>query len=167
MNINAIKLQHPELLLQPDEDDFNMFCYAIQIVFDIPEEIGNAKVEPMTGIMHDVVNGDFIWRPDVDGAVTYYHWLTLKTRERDPIISMYSYLFQNSEPYYNDPYDFTPDEKANRTKFYRYLRDKYQNAEEYLGRIAGMLGYPSVDHLPIQISANALNKKVWHLSPTQ
>lgn len=171
MDTNAIKLQHPELLLKPDENNFNMFCYALQVVFDVPEEIGNVTSKTydgdsllsLTGLMYDVVNHDLLWRPDVDGAVTYFHWLTMKTSERDPIISMFSYLFQNSEPYYNDPYEFTATEKDNRTKFYAYLRGKYQNADEYIKRIADMLGLSSVDCLPFDVSAKTINKKVWHL----
>lgn len=158
MNVNNIKLQHLELLLPPDEDNHNLFCYALQIVFDIPEELGNAKTDPMTGIMFDVVNYDLIWRPDVDGAANYYQWLTSKTRERDPILSMYSFLFENSEPYYNERYEFSPKEKEIRKRFYEYLRTNYKNADEYIKRVADFLCVP-INELPL--SSETMNKKVW------
>lgn len=158
MDATTIKLQHPQLLLKPEENNFDMFCYALQIVFDIPDEIGNAKTSERTGLMYDVVNYDFLWRPNIKGAVTYYHWLTLPTSEREPILSMYSYLFQNSEPYYNDPYEFSETALANRNKFYAYLRQKYLNAEQYLEHIAGML---DKDVASLPMSPSAMNKKVW------
>ena len=145
MNIKVIKSQYPELLLPPEKEDsnnFQKFCQTLQLVFDIPDEIGCAKMKYPTGLMYEVYNRDLIWRPEPKEKIpliNYYHWLTLGTTQREPILSMFSYLFDNQEPYYDESYDFSEEEKKLRSQFYRYLKTHYQTAEDYVEYIAQYL----------------------------
>jgi hypothetical protein len=147
--VNKIKLQYPHLLLPPDPEDCHGFDQALQIAFDIPDSIGCARTQPMTGLMYEVCDRDLLWRPTNPSKVpiiNYYHWITLPTQERDPILSLYSYLFNKSDPYYHEPYDHTPVEQLNIDQFHIYLNHHYRNIEDYFDHIAKCL-YLSRDQL--------------------
>lgn len=148
-------LQYPELLLSPDYDkddnnkQFHHFAHALQIGFDIPYNLGDARASPMTGIMHDITNLDLLWRPETkERSVNYYHWMTRDTREREPIWSMYSYLFEKYDPWHYDEFSLTEKEKQALKEFYKFIKNKYQTAEAYVARISAcfhLSGYHPID----------------------
>jgi hypothetical protein len=71
---------------------------------------------------------------------------------------MLHYLFKNFEPYYNDIYIFTDDEKRDRQVFYRHLRDKYKNSKQYIQRV-GLVLFSNDDDL--QYFEDTIQKKVF------
>lgn len=155
-----IQKRYPDLLLKPDENNYHAFCHTLQIAFDVPDEIGCAWVEPMTGLMYHVTNRDLIWRPNLTkNVINYYHWATFESDQRDPIWSMYSYLFERCEPYYQELYELSAEETNLRIKFYEYLRSKYEDVGKYVVRIKNCLYLDQLsDH---GISIDTLRKRVW------
>jgi hypothetical protein len=132
------KLQCPELLLSPIKDDVQGLYRAIQIGFDIPEKLGCSTSQPMTGLMYQLWNSDYLSMPPIIDQIpaNYYHWATLNPRgERAPILSVYSFLFEDEEPYRNEPYDHSPETRQLLDQFYAYLRSKYKSADEYLEQV--------------------------------
>ena len=150
-------LQYPELLLSPiyDEDDNDAqvakFMHALQIGFDIPDHIGNAHVSPMTGLMHSIANRDLTWRPEPTGRpINYYHWMSCETSQREPIWSMFSYLFEKRDPYYYEPYEHDEREMQELKEYYKYIKNKYHTAEAYVARIAACF-HIDVKNIPIEL----------------
>jgi len=177
--INTIKLSRPELLLQPNLNDCDIhkkFVAAIQITFDVPEAL-NAMLD-------EVSNRDLLWCPEnenvfsdvsetvsdiessdqedvVENVSNYYHWLTQESTQREPLSSMFSYLFENVEPYYHEPYSFSNKEKEYRQQFYKYLNQKYKNVDEYINRIAKCLYIKPEEVGTFGICQNIIQRKVW------
>jgi hypothetical protein len=128
-NSLAEKIKNPkyeDLLQKIDEDNFEGFLSALVYVFDIDPKI----------IAH-LTNLDYLWRPDVGENINYLQWITAKDgkHNRDPIEEILSYLFNRSDPVYNEPYRHTVEELIILQNHYVHIKKKYENMENYFGEI--------------------------------
>lgn len=129
------QLSRPDLLLPVIHTDdnhkhvFDNLMDALMLAFDVPKEATTTRYE--------FGNRDLLWVPDVsvNFNCNYYQLASFESSERHPVKSILSYLFDKSEPYYNDPYDFSEKEKADRKLFYNHLKSKYKDAETYIQRV--------------------------------
>lgn len=132
--------QYPELLFtvldykenykeNDEENDINFtnFKNTIKVAFDINSD----------QLIYYLADRDLIWRPNIDNKmINYYQWVSsMDTSEREPMLSTWSYLFDKSEPYYYEPYMRNDEEKKLLNEFYKYIKKKYKNAEDYFRRV--------------------------------
>lgn len=125
--VNEIKRQHVELLLPPNENDYENFCKVFQLAFDTSSEI-----------IAQIVNRDLLWRPPLGNSANYYHWAGKDGSEA--ICALEDYLFYNRDSYWGESFDFTKEEKELRKKFYEHLRNTYTSADHYLDRVCEFFG---------------------------
>ncbi len=125
---------NPDLLCAVDDDeDHDKFVRALGLAFDVSPEL-----------MERIANRDHLWFPTRwkdDGAASpnYFQVASRDTMEREPILSMHSYLFERSEPYYAEPYDFDRKEKRLLRAFHKRRNEKYPTKRDYLNRVAAVL----------------------------
>ena len=112
----------------------------------------------MFQIRHELLNRDLLWTPtsyNLYSTCNYYQLSSLRITEREPIMSIISYLFDKSEPY-----ELSEDEKNDRKMFYTKLRNKYTCAKQYLLRVKTMLfSNPEVDCWTELIQKKVFSKK--------
>jgi len=171
--VNVVKLDDPDLLLPPakipyegenvtDEQErendkihmnnYNLFCKAVRIAFDIQPGI----------LMETLINFDLLWMPPLEGEdrvspINFYHLINLSVSDPEPIMSVFSFLFEDKDPYYGERYQFTKQDKINRTAFYTHIRKTYKNAQEYISRVNEFLYLGVDDNLEY---IDAINNKV-------
>ncbi len=170
--VNTVKLDDVDLLLPPtkipftDENltpeqlsknlsvtknNYNLFCKAIRIAFDI---------QPGT-LMNVMINLDLLWRPEgEDTAINFYQWIgqNESSKERDPMMSTFSFLFENKDPYDDEPYLLDEGDRKLRREFWTHIKASYKNAKEYVHRVNEFFYLDSFDNdywIPI------IQRKVW------
>jgi hypothetical protein len=144
-----------ELLLPALELDYNLFSKAVSIAFEVPDEV-----------LWDIQNRDLLWFPgcpyEGERALNYYQLLSLRAGERVPVVSILSYLTEDDEPYYRDPYQLTPDEAARRDNWREGLVRRHQSPAVYLAVVARRL-FLTVDAVTGEVNGKAL-ERVWRHS---
>lgn len=119
---------------KPDESQdsrYNLFSKAIKIAFDFNSD----------RLFYLFMNRDLLWMPDdPDTTLNVFQYCSsMKISNREPMISTWSYLFDNSDPYYFESYNRSEEEKKLLNEFYNYIKNKYKNGEEYYNRVNSVL----------------------------
>jgi hypothetical protein len=118
-----------------------LFEAAITHVFDLPTQDGVAK-----RLLFHVCNRDLLWKPcdyegdvgvvlDILAPLNYFQWLSAETDYCPPMMTVFSYLFERSDPMYRDPYTLNEEEKKLRCTVHEYLRAKYALPKDYLKEV--------------------------------
>jgi hypothetical protein len=154
-----------DILKPPQTQDYNLFIEALRVTFDIPREIAGDYNIKDSGLMYFACDRDLLWRPEPlsknNLPNNHCQWLIFPSEHRNPISSMYSYLFESSDPYYNSPYNFSKNELKFRQQFYDYIWNKYGNAFSYVDIIGGCLGLlPYELKHEYNISINLIDQKI-------
>lgn len=106
---------------------------------------------PFPVLIYQVCNRDHLWVPtsghyreaadEMFPSIPLNAWqlFNLDTTQRDPLSSMFHYLFGDEEPYHEEEYDFSEAEILERRALYDRVRRRYKSAEEYVDRVFGLL----------------------------
>lgn len=141
-------LSRPDLLLPvrscKEEKRYRQMSDALFVLFDIPLH------DSASTLLRNFLGRDLCHMPIFQKAsnCNYYQFLLEKTKEREPILSLYSYLFENREPYYNESYYFTPEELIARSKYYEYLKERYPEPDDFKTYFNFILGDNNVVPFP-------------------
>lgn len=106
-----------------DYENYELFTNTVMKVFDL---------NPL--IMKDICNHDLLWRPDSMHNINYYQWITQETSERDPVLSVLSFLIDNRDPYWHEPYG-----ERNNKEIREHLvkiMEKYKTVSNYFKEIS-------------------------------
>lgn len=81
-----------------------------------------------------------MWFPETRNVhttkhVNFFQLLSVKSTEREPVRSTFSYLFKRTDPYYCDWYEFSDKEKELRKQYHEKIRSQFTTAEDYLAEI--------------------------------
>lgn len=108
-------------------------------------------------LMKQLRNRDLLWAPESDDAEAAEHRYknafqyaaVTKTRHREPVLSTFSYLFEATEPYYDEPYfsepplsEYEQREQEAICAFRRRVRANYPDAAAYVRRVMTILFSP-------------------------
>lgn len=166
----TLVLQRPELLLPiQGEPDRELFVDAMRIAFDLTEEV-----------MVDIRERDLLWTPRPSGGDgagagadggkldNYFTLASADTREREPIPSILSYLFERREPYYMDKYSRDAGETERLKTCIDGLRARYATADAYFGDVARRLFLPRAECVAAALSDSGARRArlAWTQGPT-
>lgn len=104
-----------------------------KIIFDLDDSL-----------MYNIQNRDFLWRPEplqTKRKINYFQWITEDTNQREPVLSVLSYLFDKFKSYYREPYDHEDNEKEAINHHYQKIKIKYGTLERYLEDVSQKLWY--------------------------
>jgi hypothetical protein len=134
--VQDVKTKYPGLfakvvLNEEDEMSLDIFYHVITVLFDINND----------RIVYHASNLDLLWRPTYDESLgdNYFTYLISENDDREPVPSMLSYLFKDTDEEYGEPYEFTEEEVQLRKDFYQYLCDNYKSGQDYIDRVSALL----------------------------
>jgi len=128
------------LLPYPSDEDDDRFVQAIAAAFGLDDE-------PL--LLRQLSNRDLLWLPDAeecDGKLNALQYAAFEEcSQRNPLLSTFSYLFEEKEPYYDEPY-FDNDndneglrEREDRLAFRCRVREHFPTAKSYVQRVMTVL----------------------------
>ena len=145
MNCEYSELYRP---VNFDEDDVVEFMEdALTIAFDIPivwasillTNFGSRKLLQIPCPPSKPANA--------------FQLLTTESRERQPLWSFQSYLFEESDPYYFEMYEFTESEELARSAYHEHIVLKY-TFDEFRERL--------IEHFGTQNVLIGMFRYLWH-----
>lgn len=121
---------YEDLLEKVKFENYNGLLAAIVYAFDVDVEI-----------IYHIQNLDIIWRPKInnDKKINYFQWITMDYDRRDICESILSYLFTDSDMYYDDLFEFTDRELELRIAHIEKITEKYGNRSNYFNNVSTKL----------------------------
>ncbi len=112
----------------PSRPDHALMCLALAHVLDVPTACA--------ALLDAADNLDLLWLPSAceqaHAPVNYFQMLHLHTDEREPLLSLFSYLYESRDPYYHERYDMDAHEHALRDAYHAHVRSRYASAKAFL-----------------------------------
>lgn len=111
-----------DVLRMINKNDYNSFKKTMAYVFDVD-----------FAIVWHLSNYDMLWRPVLeygDEYINHIQWIN-SDNDRDPTSEMLSYLFDECDPIYDDPYDHDQETKNLLNMHYNKIQTKYGSVDNY------------------------------------